>query len=989
MVGTTISHYRILERLGGGGMGVVYRAQDLKLDRTVALKFLPSDLTRDPEAKARFVHEARAASALEHSNICNIHEIDETADGQMFIAMAFYDGETVKKKIERGPLPLNEALDIAIQTAQGLLNAHQEGMVHRDVKPANVMVTSDGVAKLVDFGLAKLTGMTRLTRTGTSVGTAGYMSPEQTRGENVDRRTDIWSLGVMLYEMVTGRLPFQGDYGNAVVYSILNTTPEPLTAVRTGVPMELERIVEKAMAKDPSERYQHVDEMLVDLRHLQKERESGARPAPGPPSASKKRNWKKILIPAAAGAGLLAALLVLLPIFSHEILVSEPKPIAVVTFINQTGDRTLDYLAEAIPNLLITNLEQSRYLRVMTWERMHDLLAQMGKKEVTAIDKELGFELCRLEGVHAIVTGTFTKAGGTFVTDVKVLDVDTKELLRTASARGEGVGSILESQIDDLSREISRGIGLSQRKIESAPQQIAEVTTSSMDAYNYYLRGRDELDKMYYRRALEFLGRAVALDSNFAMAYLSLANCYSNLFDWDAQTRAIQKAMTLSKRAPEKERLSIEARYADFQRNPEKTRQLREELVAKFPMEKRFHDNLGLLYQDRKLMQQAQQEFEKAIQLDPTYASAVNNIAYLFVDLGNYEKAIEFFQRYASLSPGDANPFDSMAELYLVMGRLDESIARYSEAIRVQPSFSSAYKGLAYVHALKEEYSESLRWLDSLLIAAAPTPGIRADATYAKATYLAAIGKVREARRQSELGIRLIAAMGDRRAFVIVYFVEAQSALSERKVDVARHRLAQFFESYEQLNPRTPLYNAVQRNTFLGFLELAAGHTDIARTDLMEAKANAGSVENTNPSLDMMLSSLEAEVLLAEGLPDSAIRFYRSAPVAPPRMGTGWRMPMYNIPRMRDVIPRAFQARGEPDSAITEYERLLRVDPSNLDRRLISPRFHYRLAKLCEQTGRTDKARTEYARFLELWKNADPDQPDLIDARRRLASLHR
>ncbi len=207
-------------------------------------------------------------------------------------------------------------------------------------------------------------------------------------------------------------------------------------------------------------------------------------------------------------------------------------------------------------------------------------------------------------------------------------------------------------------------------------------------------------------------------------------------------------------------------------------------------------------------------------------------------------------------------------------------------------------------------------------------------------------------------------------------------------MDAARNSLGQFFETYDQVNPRTPLYNAVQRNTFLGFLELAAGHTDSARAHLSEAKARVGSVENSNPSLLMMLSFLEAEVLLAEGLPDSAIHCYRAAPVAPPRMGTGWRMLMYNIPRMRDVIACAFQAKGEPDSAIAEYERLLRVDTSSLDRRLIDPRLHYRLAKLCEQTGRTERARAEYTRFLELWKNADPDQPDLIDARKRLASLH-
>ncbi|MGB2957630.1 MAG: serine/threonine-protein kinase, partial [Bacteroidota bacterium] len=239
MLGKTVSHYTILEQMGSGGMGVVYRAEDQKLKRTVALKFLPPELTRDSEARERFVHEAQAASALDHPNICTIYEIDQTDDGQMFIAMTAYKGETLKEKLDRGPLKLQQALDVAVQMAQGLNKAHEQGIVHRDIKPANVMVTEDGVVKILDFGLAKLGGRTFVTKEGTTLGTAAYMSPEQSRGEDVDQRTDIWSVGVVLYQMVTGQPPFKGDYENAVIYSINNAAPEPLTAVRTGVPMEL------------------------------------------------------------------------------------------------------------------------------------------------------------------------------------------------------------------------------------------------------------------------------------------------------------------------------------------------------------------------------------------------------------------------------------------------------------------------------------------------------------------------------------------------------------------------------------------------------------------------------------------------------------------------------------------------------------------------------------------------------------------------------
>ena len=267
MIGQTVSHYRIIRQLGAGGMGVVYEAVDTKLDRTVALKFLPPESTRDPDAKARFIHEAKAASTLDHPNVCTVFEIDETNDGQLFLAMACYEGETLKERIARGPLPIGDALDITRQVSEGLAKAHDSEIVHRDIKPANIFLTSDGLVKILDFGLAKLAGQTLLTREGTTLGTAGYLSPEQAAGGATDQRTDLWSLGVVLYEMVTGRLPFQGDHEQAMIYSILNLDPEPATGLRTGVSMELERLINRCFEKDPEARYQTAGDLASDLGH--------------------------------------------------------------------------------------------------------------------------------------------------------------------------------------------------------------------------------------------------------------------------------------------------------------------------------------------------------------------------------------------------------------------------------------------------------------------------------------------------------------------------------------------------------------------------------------------------------------------------------------------------------------------------------------------------------------------------------------------------
>ena len=277
MIGRTVSHYKILEELGSGGMGIVYKAEDTKLKRTVALKFLPPDLTRDKDAKTRFIHEAQAASALQHNNICTIHEIDETADGRLFISMDLYDGGTLKERISQGPLSVGEAIDIAVQASEGLAKAHEAGMVHRDIKPANILINRDGVVKIVDFGLAKLAGQTRVTRTGTTVGTVTYMSPEQARGGKLDGRSDIWSLGVVLYELITGESPFAADHEAAVMFRILHDDPPPVTATRSEAPIELNRIVEKCLAKNINERYKSTPDLLADLRRLQRGVASGGK----------------------------------------------------------------------------------------------------------------------------------------------------------------------------------------------------------------------------------------------------------------------------------------------------------------------------------------------------------------------------------------------------------------------------------------------------------------------------------------------------------------------------------------------------------------------------------------------------------------------------------------------------------------------------------------------------------------------------------------
>jgi serine/threonine protein kinase/Tfp pilus assembly protein PilF len=989
MIGETVSHFKIIEKLGGGGMGVVYLAEDIKLQRTVALKFLPPEFTRDPSAKERFIHEARAASALDHPNICTIYETDETEDGQVFICMAYYKGEELKERIESGQIDLDEAVDITVQIAKGLDKAHKQDIVHRDIKPANILMTEDNQAKILDFGLAKLAGQTKLTMAGTTVGTAAYMSPEQARGEDVGPQTDIWSLGVVLYEMVTGEVPFKGDYEPAIVYSIMNETPKPLTELRPDLPVELEWVVKKAMNKDTAERYQNIDEFLQDLRRLRKEEAvTGKIERPKiVDRESRQKLFKRvrtIAIPVGIAVVLTAAFLLLKPRLFGPGPPAVRKPIAVISFENQTGDATYDYLQEAIPSLLITSLEQSRFLSVTTWERMYDLLKQVGKEDVELIDADLGFEVCRMDGIEAVVLGSFTKAGDMFATNVKVLDVESKRLLKSVSSKGEGVGSILRVQIDELSEEISQGIGIPDRRIGAETTRIAEVTTSSMEAYNYFLKGRDDYDKFYYNDARVFLEKAVELDSTFAVAHLYLAWAHDELRDDVARDAAFEKAKAFSKRASDKERLYIEASYAkEIDKDPEERLRILKLMSKRYPKEKRVHSFLSTYYWGGKLYSEAIEHAEAALELDPNHGPVINNLAYTYAEMGDFEKALENFERYARVSPGDANPFDSMGDIYLRMGRCDDAISKYNEAMEVKPGFGSDWK-VAYVHALKEDYVEAMRWVDQY-IAVAPSPARKAEGYLWRGFYNYWLGdadkSLSDLREAEDLAIEvgslpLKGAVDWMKGWV--YYDTGQGRLSRTFFKRWYDFITGYFPAYSE-------FYTAEYKFYLGLLDVKEGKTGSAKSGLTEIRTLLPEIDaGVRDWVVFYADLLEVEVLLEENSLDSAIAVAeRIVPWEMPTM-TSANLISYNLPFVKDVLARAYQKKGEPEKAAAVYERMLKIEMVSPCRQLSHPKYHYRLAKVYDEQGASGKAAAEYQKFLQIWKDADKELPEVKDARGRV-----
>ena len=985
MIGRKILHYKILEKLGEGGMGVVYKAEDTKLKRTVALKFLPSHSFAADEEKARFQHEAQAAAGLDHPNICTVYEINE-ADGQSFIAMAYIEGQSLQEMADT-PLPLNDAVNYASQIAEGLQAAHEKNIVHRDIKPANVLITEKGQVKITDFGLAKLGGRTQLTKEGTSMGTVAYMSPEQAQGANVDHRTDIWALGAVMYEMIIGQQPFHGDYEQAVIYSVMNEDPEPLTGLRTGVPMELERIVLKALAKEPDERYQHVDEMLVDLKNLQKTLETGI-------TKSRTTNVRVIgRSPLRKRIWFIAAPIIILLLAAIWVISrrdSQPTPtqasrqaIAVLPFSVRGGEE-IAYLREGIVDLLSTKLDGAGGWRSVDPRAILGLVA---RQKTGSLDPQQGRDIAEKLKASFYVLGNIVEIGSRLQLHASLYDRE-HGLDAVADGTAAGEATQLFGLVDEVAAQLlvgrSEGSGTRVDRIEA-------VTTSSLPALKAYLEGEDAFRKGEFQPAVDAFQRAVTDDSTFALAHYRLSIAAEWRTMSELSFKAAERALRLADRLSERDNRLFEAFLAYRYGKAMEAEQLYRTIISAYP------DDVEALIQLAEVLfhynplhgrpfTESEEVFERVLHYEPDDAASLIHLARITASQGRLDEMSSYVEKVLKLIPTGEREME-MRVLRAVAIESEAEIDQLMTQLRTEGELSLTQSiWIAPVYSQKIKASMPLI---SLLTSPTRTSEARSLGHSWLAYLYVATGQWQLAKKELD-AIESYDSVSALENLALLFSLPF--------LNIPVDELQEIRRQLEQVKPvdRVPSnpsfhfnvhddIHTILQSYLLGLLSARVGDNDAAiqhATQLaqLEAPESGGTI-----ATDLALS-VRSQIDLIGGRLKQALALLEQT-----RNETWYHKtlssPFYAQTHQRFMRAELLRKLGRGEEALGWYESLPAITPFGLVYLAIS---HLRRGEIYESLGQEEQAVEHYSRFIELWRDCDPElQPLLEDAKEKLSELRK
>jgi tetratricopeptide (TPR) repeat protein/TolB-like protein/aminoglycoside phosphotransferase (APT) family kinase protein len=1003
MIGRKLSHYDVINEISRGGMGVVYRAVDLNLDREVALKVLPDDLVHDAVRRDRLLQEARAASALEHPNIAVIHEVGHD-EGITFIAMELIRGEKLSETLSRGQLPPARALSLAAEIAEGLARAHEKGIIHRDLKPANVMVTEDGHAKIIDFGLAKVAEpMTSDTATisvsrqrteaGLVLGTAAYMSPEQARGDRVDHRSDVFALGVTLYEMVTGRPAFHGRSSLETMQAVLTQPVPPLPAgggSSAEMTAELQRIIGKCTAKEPDDRFQGMKDLIVDLRAARRRLESSpttaAMAASGRRIALATRGRRKIAVAtvvalaAAAGGGVwFAARRQPAPIGA-----SGKPAIAVLYFDNNTGDASLDWMRTGLTDMMVTDLSQSTDIEVVGTDRLVQILQDLRRTDDRVMSADVVREIANRAAVDTVLVGSYVKAGGTIRISARLQEARTGRIMGAERVEG-AVESSLFSLVDELTRRFkSKMTELSGPKpgaILPRPGEseeagldrgVTSITTSSLEAYRYYAEGINYHERGLSSEAAPLLEKAIQIDPDFAMALAKLAVVYNNLGQFDKRDEFAKRALDRTDRLTTRERYYIEGFYYGLRpETRERAIKAYEQGLALHPEHQASRHNLGLHLIELERYSEGIQQYEELLRRGSSSPTAYENLATAFIETGDTRRAVEVAERYVARHPENATGLRMLGGALMTDGRLEEARATFEKAQALDPldfvtrlgrrSVAFQQNRWADVEAVTQELAKSgspverfhslngagqlaaargrgravLEIWDRASRVEGLAPLIRAAIRNRLSLLLLRHGQHTAALKQIELA--LVDARNREPEFETLQLLAIAQAAVGRKAD-SDNTLAEL-ESRVKITQSSPEQRRV--HWARGEIALRAGDTNTAVAELMKAQqmlpVHGPPIGPPTPHADLWLAAATA-----------AVKAGRDAEAAP--------------------LLERLQAGHERVFAMEAYGRSFFV-----------------LGQIYERRGDLARAREQYARFLDLWKDGDLERGWVAEAQKKVA----